>query len=147
MWKKKHAVGRLQLSDKGWQFSLYTSYSNHFVDLLTLLISQKTLQLLYLNKILDIQRRGRVLFYFSVEGIRILQNGGRQCGKVERITVRLGVKRVTEPNRTEPADCTGRSLRKFPIVAVPGFTSVTGPNQRKRYLLLILSLFLFILLD
>ena len=28
-------------------------------------------------------------------------------------------------NRTEPTDYTGRSLRKFPIVAVPGFTSVT----------------------
>ena len=51
--------------------------------------------------------------------------------------VRLGVKRVTEPNRTEPTDCTGRSLRKFPIVMVPGFTSVTEPNQRMRYLLLI----------
>ena len=45
----------------------------------------KTLQLFYLNKILDIQRRERVLFYFSDEGIRMLQNGGRQCGKVERI--------------------------------------------------------------
>ena len=41
---------------------------------------------------------------------------------------RLGVKRVTEPNRTEPTDYTGRSLRKLPIVAVPGFTSVTEPN-------------------
>ena len=41
---------------------------------------------------------------------------------------RLGVKRVTEPNRTEPTDDTGRSLRKFTIVAVPGFTSVTEPN-------------------
>ena len=50
-------------------------------------------------------------------------------------------------NRTEPTDYTGRSLRKFPIVAVPGFTSVTEPNQRMRYLLLILSLFLFSLLD
>ena len=42
--------------------------------------------------------------------------------------IRLGVKRVTEPNRTEPTDYTGRSLRQFPIVAVPGFTSVTEPN-------------------
>ena len=38
---------------------------------------------------------------------------------------RLGVKRVTEPNRTEPPDYTGQSQRKFPIVAVPGFTAVT----------------------
>ena len=41
---------------------------------------------------------------------------------------RLGVKRVTEPNRTEPPDYTGQSLRKFPILAVPGFTAVTEPN-------------------
>ena len=44
----------------------------------------------------------------------------------------LGVKRVTEPNRTEPPDYTGQSLRKFPIVAVPGFTAATEPNQRMR---------------
>ena len=57
----------------------------------------------------------------------------------------LGVKRVTEPNRTEPTDYTGRSLRKFPIVAVPGFTSVTEANQQIRYLLPILSLFLLVI--
>ena len=45
-------------------------------------------------------------------------------------------------NRTESTDYTGRSIRKFPIVAVPGFTSVTEPNQRMRYLLPILLLFL-----
>ena len=56
---------------------------------------------------------------------------------------RLGVKRVTEPNRTEPTDYPGRDLRKFPIVAVPGFTSVTKPNQRMRYLLLILIIISF----
>ena len=47
----------------------------------------------------------------------------------------VGGKRVTEPNRTEPTDYTGRSLRKFPIAAVPGFTSATEPNQQMRYLL------------
>ena len=48
------------------------------------------------------------------------------------LNARLGVKRVTEPNRTEPPDYTGQSLRKFPIVSVPGFTAVTEPNQRVR---------------
>ena len=33
-------------------------------------------------------------------------------------------------NRTEPPDYTGQSLRKFPIVSVPGFTAVTELNQR-----------------
>ena len=41
---------------------------------------------------------------------------------------RLGVKRVTEPNRTEPPDYNGQSLRKLPIVAVPGFTAITELN-------------------
>ena len=61
------------------------------------------------------------------------------------IPIWLGVKRVTEPNRTEPTDYTGRSLRKFPIAAVPGFTSVTEPNQQMRYLLSILLLFLLVI--
>ena len=52
--------------------------------------------------------------------------------------LRLGVKRVTEPNRTEPPDYTGQSLRKIPILAVPGFTAVTEPN----YLALFLTIFL-----
>ena len=34
----------------------------------------------------------------------------------------------TEPNRTEPPDYTGQSLRKLPIVAVPGFTAITELN-------------------
>ena len=41
-------------------------------------------------------------------------------------TIGLGVKRVTEPNRTEPTDYTGQRLRKFPIIAVPGFTAVAN---------------------
>ena len=31
-------------------------------------------------------------------------------------------------NRTEPPDYTGQSLRKLPIVAVPGFTAITELN-------------------
>ena len=46
-------------------------------------------------------------------------------GQVWEMSYWLGVKRVTEPNRTEPPDYTGQSLRKFPILAVPGFTAVT----------------------
>ena len=73
----------------------------------------------------------------------ILKSDNIENSRIElKGIVWLGVKRVTEPNRTEPTDYTGRSLRKFPIVAVPGFTS-----QRMRYLPVILSLFLFSLLN
>ena len=51
----------------------------------------------------------------DITGLSLLQVGGKKG------------------NRTEPTEYTGRSLRKFPIVAVPGFTSVTEPNQQMRY--------------
>ena len=57
---------------------------------------------------------------------------------------RLGVKRVTEPNRTEPPDYTGQSLRKFPIVAVPVFTAVTEPNRRMRYVSCLFSIISYV---
>ena len=60
----------------------------------------------------------RLFRYFgSYSGISVIP--------VILVNRRLGVKRVTEPNRTEPPDYTGQSLRKFPILAVPGFTAVT----------------------
>ena len=60
------------------------------------------------------------------------------------LLIRLGVKRVTEPNRTEPPDYTGQSLRKFPIVAVLGFTAVTERNQRMRYISSLLATYYLI---
>ena len=60
----------------------------------------------------------------SQQNSRLFQISGVNLdGKVAVLW--LGVKRVTEPNRTEPPDYTGQSLRKFPILAVPGFTAVT----------------------
>ena len=61
----------------------------------------------------------------------------------------LGVKRVTEPNRTEPTDYTGRSrstdgaYENFRLLRYRVLPPSPNRTQRMRYLLLILSLFLF----
>ena len=93
--------------------------------------------------------------FFSIKGKKLTPSSAPAKNKWGRLVpslregtslqMGLGVKRVTEPNRTEPTDYTGRSLRKFPIAAVPGFTSVTEPNQQMRYLLAILLLFLLVI--